>query len=115
VGVFSHETALGLYALSDILPARAEMTMPTSWKRRRLKVPDGLTLRFADLRPSDRTWIGLIPVTTVVRTIHDCHGAHSAPRFLAQAIAEAESRGLVGPGVLDDVRSALAKTEVETT
>ena len=39
VGVFSHETALALYDLSDVLPASVHMTVPASWRTRRLRTP----------------------------------------------------------------------------
>src|SRR5205807_8108959 len=34
-GVFSHETALMLHELSDVLPARAHLTVPAKWRRLR--------------------------------------------------------------------------------
>src|SRR5690349_15577310 len=49
LGVFSHETALLLHELSDALPARQHMTVPSAWARRRLRVPKNLILHFADL------------------------------------------------------------------
>ena len=49
VGVFSHETALALHDLSDALPGKVHMTVPSSWRRRRLRIPAGLVLHFADV------------------------------------------------------------------
>src|SRR6185295_10733006 len=46
-GVFSHETALALYDLSDALPSIVHMTIPASWRHRRLRVPQGLVLHYA--------------------------------------------------------------------
>lgn len=66
-GVFSHETALTLYGLSDALPSRVHMTVPRSWTRRSA-VPSILVLHHANVPESDRTWVGQVPVTTVART-----------------------------------------------
>lgn len=43
-GVFSHETALMLHDLSDALPAKLHMTVPSAWSERRLRLPKGLPL-----------------------------------------------------------------------
>src|SRR4051812_35498791 len=45
-GVFSHQTALSLYELSDVLPLQVHLTLPASWRKRRLRVPEGLLLYF---------------------------------------------------------------------
>ena len=42
VGVFSHETALALHQLSDALPSKAHLTLPASWKSRRVQLPTGV-------------------------------------------------------------------------
>lgn len=38
-GIFSHETALMMHDLSDALPSKIHVTLPLSWKPRRLKTP----------------------------------------------------------------------------
>lgn len=64
-GVFSHETALALHDLSDILPSRIHLTLPASWCRRRLRVPRGLVLYFADIDDGDRSSFDAAQVTGV--------------------------------------------------
>jgi hypothetical protein len=71
-GVFSHQTALLLHQLSDVLPAQVNMTLPGSCRHRRFRLPDGVVLHFAELSKSERTWFGAVPVTTVARTLNDC-------------------------------------------
>lgn len=93
-GVFSHETALARHALSDVLPHRVEMTVPVVWRARRLRVPDGLDLHYADLPRSDWTWFGPVPLTTAARTIRDCMAAGVSPEFTGQAVEEGLRRGL---------------------
>ena len=43
-GVFSHQTALALHDLSDVLPAQVHLTLPEGWRKRRLRVPDGVVV-----------------------------------------------------------------------
>jgi predicted transcriptional regulator of viral defense system len=93
-GVVSHETALMLHGLSDALPDRIDLTVPTAWRRRRVKVPPLVRLHHADVADTERTWIGPVPVTGPLRTLRDCAALPIPPDLLAQAIAEAEARGL---------------------
>src|ERR1700730_1941679 len=54
VGGFSHQTALVLHRLSDALPARLHLTLPSAWQRRRLRLPEGVVLHHADVSKQDR-------------------------------------------------------------
>jgi len=94
-GVFSHETALALHDLSDALPSKVHLTMPAAWRRRRLRVPAGLVLHFADVAERDRTSFGPVPVTAPLRTLSDCVEANLAPGLLDQAVSQARRRGLI--------------------
>ena len=94
-GVFSHATSLFLHDLSDALPTLVHMTLPTSWRGRRLRVPEGLALHHADLAEADRSWIETIPVTTPRQAITECLSAHTAPELVEQAIRQARQRGLI--------------------
>jgi predicted transcriptional regulator of viral defense system len=94
-GVFSRETALFLHQLSDALPSRAQITLPTAWSRRTVRIPEGVSVYFEDLHESDRTWIGPVPVTSVRRTLSDCLYANVSPDLVAQASEEAAKRGLI--------------------
>ncbi|HTP27352.1 MAG TPA: hypothetical protein VMK12_17080, partial [Anaeromyxobacteraceae bacterium] len=102
-GVFSHETALSLHGLSDALPARVHLTVPSDWRRRRLRVPRGVELAFADIPKSDRAWVGPVQVTSIRRTLEDCAAAAVAPDLVQQALSEAATRGLVPRAELDRI------------
>jgi len=95
-GVFSHETALALYDLSDALPSQVEMTVPAAWGRRRLRVPEVLRLHYADVSERERGWVGHVPVTTPLRTLRDCVAAAVAPDLVRQAVEEGIARGRFG-------------------
>ena len=106
-GVFSHQTALALHGLSDVLPARAHLTLPAAWKRRRLTVPDDVLLHYADLTDDARSWFGPVPVTTPARALNECADAGLAPDLLRQAAEQALVRGLVTRAELPEVARAL--------
>lgn len=94
-GVFSHETALGMFNLSDALPSRIHLTLPSTWLHHRRKVPDVLVLHYDDVPEHDRTWVGPVRATTPRRSIIDCARDHLEPDLLQQAIDQALQRGLI--------------------
>jgi len=102
-GVLSHETALALLELSDVLPAQAHMTVPLSWKVRRLRVPDTVILYYADLEKQEIRWQGSVPTTSPSRTLQDCAEVRMAPDLLRQALEQGLQRGLFR---IEDVRAA---------
>jgi predicted transcriptional regulator of viral defense system len=93
-GIFSHETALALHELSDVLPSKQHLTLPLTWQGRRLRVPPTLILHFATISKDATAWVGAVPVTTPLRTLADC-AANSTPReFVTQATKQGVKRGL---------------------
>ena len=107
VGVMSHQTALSLHGLSDVLPAQVHITLPVAWRKRRLRVPPDVVLHHADVAPEDRAWYGPVPLTTPRRTLNDCAREALSPEMLQQAAQQALRRGLVTKPELDDVEVAL--------
>lgn len=95
LGVFSHETALALHDLSDALPGKVHMTVPSDWRRRRLRVPAGVVLHFADLGDGDLASYSAVRVTAPFRTLRDCIEAEVAHDHVRQGILQARRRGLV--------------------
>jgi predicted transcriptional regulator of viral defense system len=89
--VISHDSALALYSLSDLLPHRIHVTVPRTASRRR---PE-LQLHTKRLDPEDVTCYEGLPVTTVLRTLVDVTAAGLADEQVRQAIQEALRRGLV--------------------
>jgi len=94
-GVFSHETSLALQDLSDVLPATVHMTVPEAWRKRRLRIPDGLVLHHADLAKRSRTWLEVVPLTAPLQVLTECIDAHVAPDLIAHALQQARRRGLI--------------------
>lgn len=81
------------------------MTVPAAWSQRRLRVPEGLRLHYADLEDQERTWHGPVPITSPARTVNDCAAAGVSPEFIEQAIEQGLARGLFDRA---EVRPALA-------
>ncbi len=106
-GVVSDVTALALHHLSDVLPSRVHLTVPSAWARRRLRAPAGVVLHHADIPPHERAWFGSVPVTTVARTLNDCARSHLSPEHLGAAARQAMARGLTMADELPDVAEVL--------
>lgn len=107
-GVVSHQSALVLYGLSDALPAHLHLTVPFAWRKRRLRVPDGVLLHYGEMVPSDRAWFGAVPITSTLRTLRDCARSGLSPELLRQATQQALRRGAVAREDLAEVERALA-------
>lgn len=94
-GVYSHQTALSLYDLSDLNPAKLHMTVPKHF-RRNSEPPGALILHYADLPQSDVEVAQGFKFTRPLRTILDLLEADTVSRsFLRQALRQALSRGLI--------------------
>jgi len=90
--VVSHDSALELYGLSDLLPAQTHITLPRTSSRRR----SGIRMHTTDLNANEIAVRDGLPVTTVARTIADVARSGGATELVEQAVHEALSRGLVG-------------------
>lgn len=109
-GVFSHETALMLHNLSDALPGKRHMTVPASWSKRRLRLPRGLVLHFADVPKAAVTWLGPVPLTTPLRTVADCAASRVAEDLVHQAVQQGVRRKLFSRA---DVKAAINQARRE--
>jgi predicted transcriptional regulator of viral defense system len=106
-GVLSHQTALALHGLSDVMPAQIHLTLPLSWRHRRLRVPRGFVLHHADVPRGERTWVSAMPVTSVRRTLNDCALVGLSPDLLRQGAKQALARGLVTKAEIGAVHKVL--------
>ena len=94
-GVYSHQTALSLHELTDVMPSQVYMTVPKTF-RRSVAVPKGVTLHMADVPPSDVEPIDGVPVTKALRTLIDVVAGGDVPMpDLQLAFAEASRSGKI--------------------
>ena len=94
-GVLSHETALDLYELSDVNPAKIHITVPKLYRLRRREAPPVYRFHHEDLDAHDITWHEGLPIVTPAKAIRQCHEAHLRRDLLRQALDQARERGLV--------------------
>jgi predicted transcriptional regulator of viral defense system len=100
-GTYSHETALSLHELSDIMPSKLHMTIPKSF-RRNSRIPEILVLHSAHLDAADVQEMFGVHVTRPLRTIVDLlQSGHLDRSQLKRAVDEAIRRGLIGRREID--------------
>jgi predicted transcriptional regulator of viral defense system len=94
-GVYSHQTALSVYDLSDAMPAKLHLTVPPSF-RRSSPIPPILQLHRAKLAAQDIIKLRGFAVTRALRTILDLSAAQSVSfDLIRQAFDEGTRRGLI--------------------
>ena len=94
-GVWSHETALDIHELSDVMPAKMHMTVPPNF-RRRLEIPKILFLHRQTLEKSDIEERQGYKVTTPLKTLIDIIEAGTvADNFILQTVDQAVERGII--------------------
>lgn len=94
--VISHESALSVFGLSDVLPSKVHVTIPRTGSRRRR----GLRLHTQQLDRKDIVKREGLRVTSVPRTIADVATAGLSEELVLQAIEEALERGLTDEDAL---------------
>lgn len=98
--VASHQTALAIYDLSDLLPTKNHLTVPLSFRK---AAPKGVVLHRAELSPEDVQEQEGFLITTPLRTLVDV--ASDPTISLEHVIAasrQAIHRGMVISGSLDE-------------
>jgi len=100
-GTYSHETALSLHELSDIMPSKIHMTVPKVF-RRNGEIPEILILHRADLEANEAQEMLGVRVTRALRTIVDLlRAGHMDRTQLKRAVDEAIRRGLIRRGEIE--------------
>ena len=94
-GVYSHETALSIYELTDIMPAKYHITVPKSF-RKSSAIPRNIVLHRGNIKPQDvRNMQGYL-VTTPAKTICDMlESGTMHTRDIMAALKQAQKSGLV--------------------
>jgi len=98
--VVSHETALRLYGLSDLMPEKVHLSVPRGFRKRS---PRGVVLHKQDLTGGDVEEWNEFRVTTPLKTILDvARNREVSPEHLESAVREAVVRGLVRRKLLSE-------------
>ena len=106
-GIYSHQTALSIHDLSDVMPSKLHMTVPLRF-RKNSKTPPALVMHHADL-PAEMTEERTgFRVTRPMRTILDLRESQElSPDLLTQAFVEARKRGLITESEIREFRHQL--------
>jgi predicted transcriptional regulator of viral defense system len=96
--VISHESALSVYDLSDMLPTEIHIIVPRSSSVRR----KGIRQHTNQLEDSEVTTREGLPITTVARTLADVSTTGLAKEQVKLAINEGINNGMVTMGMLWD-------------
>ncbi len=99
--VISHESALYLYNLSDVLPGEVHVIMPRTGSRRR----KGIHLHTNRLTPDQVVWREGLPVTNPTRTIIDVTASGLSVEHIYLAVHSAIRQGLVSKDELQNLAS----------
>ncbi|MDB5059110.1 MAG: hypothetical protein JWO59_2582 [Chloroflexi bacterium] len=93
-GAISHESALQLFGLSDVLPSRVQITVPPSVRR----VASGqFEVFISDLTEEDTILYEGLRATSPARSIVDAARIGIGPEQIALAVRQAVERGLASP------------------
>ena len=101
-GTFSHETALQLYGLTDLLPRTTHLTMPPGSG---FKPRPGLTIHHRRMATRERVLRDGLWLTSLPRTLLDTARAGVDPDQLLDAARGALARALLSPEDLQRLRS----------
>jgi predicted transcriptional regulator of viral defense system len=107
--VVSHESALELHELSDVIPHAIHLSLPRSARGQRPR--PGVRLHTLNQPPKKSETCGIagLPVTRPERTIVDSLAAGTQPEQIQMAIRQALDRGITTPRRL---RSAASRSSV---
>jgi predicted transcriptional regulator of viral defense system len=104
-GVISHESALALYELSDVMPGHVHLTVPFDFGRN--VPPDApFVLHRSQLQDSDVGTYEGVAVTTPARSIVDAAAGGTGPEQIHKAVRDALRRAFT---TADLVRAAAAR------
>ncbi len=106
LGVISHETALDLYDVSIINPAKIHVTIPRKPRLTRTP-PPGYVVHKDALDPKDVTRMEGVPITTLEKTILQCADAHVRPDILRTAIEDGWAAGYLRREQAETLRDRL--------
>lgn len=90
--IFSHETALYLHDLSDVLPGEIHLTLPREDMSLRRTIPDLYNVYFKDV---ESDWYDVLPITTVPQTLIDVACTGLDMDQLRMAVKQAKARGQI--------------------
>jgi predicted transcriptional regulator of viral defense system len=104
VGVISHQSAMAVHDISDLMPARIHLTVPKGFRKR---APQGIVLHRADLPVHESEQREGFRVTTPLRTLMDAARVAVDVERLSDAVRDAIRKGLLSDQDIEDAIEVL--------
>lgn len=92
--VISHESALVIYELGDVLPAKVHLIVPSKFRK---EAPEGIVYHKGNIKPEEIEKRAGFSVTVPLRTIIDVAEGNISLEQLEQIIRDGLDKGLVRP------------------
>jgi predicted transcriptional regulator of viral defense system len=96
-GVISHESALELYDLSDVMPTAVHISLPRAKRGQRPRSGVRIHTRAQPPGTADVIHLHGVPTTTPERTIADAIEGGVQPEQVEMAVRQALDRGITTP------------------
>lgn len=106
--VISHESALSIHGLSDVMPSKIHFTVPSGFRK---KAPKGCVIRKGMISADEKEQREGFFVTKPLRTIIDSAEANLSIDYLQQAIKEACDKGMLQ--IIDIVSAEMSEKAKE--
>ena len=106
--VISHESALSIHDLSDVMPSKIHFTVPPGFRK---KVPKGCFIHRGRISNDEKEQREGFFVTNPLRTIIDSAGSNLSIYYLEQAIQQACDRGMLQ--IIDIVSAEMSEKAKE--
>ena len=90
--VISHESALSIHSLSDIMPSKIYFTVPPGFRK---KIPKGCVMHRGRISDDEKEQREGFYITNPLRTIIDSAESDFSIDYLEQAIREACDKGMI--------------------
>jgi len=98
--VVSHDSALSVHQLSDVMPAKVHLTVPSGFRK---PAPPGCVLHTAILHDRDTEQRSGYRVTTPLKTLVDVAASPMSQEHLDDAVADGLRLGLIWTHVLESI------------
>ena len=102
--VMSHESALSIHDISDIMPSKIHFTVGSGFRK---KAPKGCVIHKREVLDNEKEQREGFLVTSPLRTIIDCAESNFSMDYLEQAIQVAYDKGMIQ--IIDVVSVQMSK------
>ena len=110
--IISHQTALSIHELSDVMPAKVYLTVPTTFRK---KIPEGCIIYKSVINSDEIEQREGFRITNPLRTIIDVAEGNLSMDHLEQAVRDACDKGFLRPiNIINAKMSNKANRKIET-